>query len=81
MLRAAFIGLGLLAWAIAIAFGLRPTVPIQGPVAPPAGSNIAPVQSYEATSITSAAGALGFSVAGGLCFLAASLAERRAGSE
>jgi hypothetical protein len=43
----------------------------------PAGSNISPVQSYEAVNVTGAAAALGFSIAGGLCFLGASLADRR----
>jgi hypothetical protein len=81
MLRSALVGLGVLAWVVAAAFGTITKVRIEGPVVPREGSNIAPVQSYDAVNIPSAAAALGFSLSGGLCFLAASLADRRAGRE
>lgn len=68
--------LGLLAWAIATGFGLHSTVRIRGPVAPAAGSGIAPVQDYEAVNVPAAGAALGFAVAGGLCFLGAGIASR-----
>jgi hypothetical protein len=59
MFRSLLVGLGVLAWIGAAAFGMWTTIRIQGPVVPPAGGNIAPVQSYEAVNVTSAAAALG----------------------
>jgi hypothetical protein len=78
--RTVFIVSGLLAWAVAIGFGLNPTVRIRGPVAPPAGSNLNVLQDYEAVNVTGAGASLGFAVGGGLCILAAGLpgtGERR----
>jgi hypothetical protein len=78
-MRGVLIGLGIVAWTVAVAFGMRPTVEIRGPVGQaPAGSNIAPVQNYDVVNFTSAGAAFGFSLAGGLCFLGASLSDRRA---
>jgi hypothetical protein len=73
VLRSAFVVLGLLAWFAALGFGLYTTVRIRGPVVPPAGSNTSVVQDYESVNVAGAGAALGFSIGGGLCFLAASL--------
>ena len=81
-MRRTFIGLGILAWVVAVAFGLKPTLEIRGPIGQaPAGSNIAPVQTYEVVNLTGAGAAFGFSLAGGMCFLAASLSGQRANRE
>jgi hypothetical protein len=81
-MRGILVGLGIVAWVVAVAFGMRPTVEIKGPVGQaPVSSNIAPVQTHDAVNVTSAGAAFGFSLAGGLCFLAASLSDRRANRE
>jgi hypothetical protein len=77
MSQVKFFCFGLLAWAIAVGFGLCSTVRIQGPVVPPVGSNVSVTQQYDAVNVTAAGASLGFAVAGGLCFLAVGMADRR----
>lgn len=81
MSKSRFVGFGLLAWVIAVGFGAWSTVQINGPVTPPPGSGTSVLQRYEVVNVTAAAASFGFAIAGGLCFIAAALADRNAGRE
>jgi hypothetical protein len=66
--------LGLSAWVVAFAFGLRPTVRADRvPISRVVGDPYDPLQSYDVVNVTGAAAALGFAIAGGMCFIAGSL--------
>ena len=74
--------LGLVAWIVAFAFGLHPTVRAERvPIPRAAGDPYDPLQSYDVANTTGAAAALGFALAGGMCFIAASLSGGTAGGK
>jgi energy-coupling factor transporter transmembrane protein EcfT len=80
--RQLMVVLGLVAWIVAFVFGLYPTVRADRvPITRAAGDHFDPLQSYDVANGTGAAAALGFALAGGMCFIAASLSSGTTGGK
>ncbi|MCE9560677.1 MAG: hypothetical protein K8U57_01355 [Planctomycetes bacterium] len=77
-MKSLFIVLGVLAWVLAANFGWTPLVRAERvPIQRVPGDSANALQSYDLQNLSSAGAALGFSIAGGMCFIAAAIIDRK----